>query len=109
MTMQTIPASSLIVIQTTFLFRLLVELLNRPASANQWDQLFKALRGGQIAKVVFALSLLARQWPFSDEPSLSPCVDTPILQGACGSAHCEVAYERRQTACASDHGFLHAR
>lgn len=109
MTMQAIPASSLIVIQTTLLLRLFVELLNRPSSTNQWNQLLKPHISRQIAKVVLAISLFPRQRFFPDEPALGPCVDTLVLECASGGAYGEVAYELPQTACASRLDFLLAR
>jgi hypothetical protein len=86
--MQTIPTSSLIVIQTTLLLRFFIELLDGPSSTNQWNELLDPQSSRQVAKVVLALSLFPRQWPFPDEPALSSCVDTPILKGAGGGAYC---------------------
>lgn len=109
MTMQAIPASALIVIQTTLLLRLFVELLNGPSSTNQWNQLLKPHISREIAKIVFAISLFPRQRFFPDEPALGSCVDTLVLKSASGGAYGEVAYELPRTACASRLDFLRAR
>jgi hypothetical protein len=108
--MQAIPASALIVIQTTLAaLASRVELLNGPSSTNQWNQLLKPHISREIAKRVFAISLFPRQRFFPDEPALGSCVDTLVLKSASGGAYGEVAYELPRTACASRLDFLRAR
>src|SRR5260370_2633185 len=88
MTMQAIPASSLIVIQTTLLLRLFIELLDGPSSTNEWNELLEPHLSREIAKGVFALSLFPRERFFPNKPALSSCVNTPILKSPRSRSHC---------------------
>ena len=67
MTMQTLPGSAFEVIETEFLFQLLVSLLANPARLDGGRQRTEVRLCRQIGEIVF---LLSRHPVFADQPSL---------------------------------------
>ena len=67
MTVKAMPGSSLEVIETEFLFQLLMGLFTNPARLDGAGECFDRLVDGQVREVVFALSAGPT---FSDQPGL---------------------------------------
>ena len=65
MTMETLPGSSLEVIEPKFLFQLLMGLFANPSRFDRGSQCVQIRLGRQIGEIIF---LLSRHSVFTDEP-----------------------------------------
>src|SRR5262249_48588206 len=68
--MQAIPTPPLVMVQATFAFGVLVELLDGPTAVRQFDQAVQRRVRGQIAEVLLEVAVLAREATLTEQPAL---------------------------------------